>query len=71
MYKPRPGILIAVLGFCGLAFNFIESSGSVGSKIPITLFFLAIMVIGIVLESIPSEKMDGFYGEVRGGERYG
>lgn len=70
MYKPRPGILIAVLGFCGLAFNFIESSGSIGSKIPITLFFLVIMVIGIVIESIPPEKNQEFYGEVRGGREF-
>ena len=71
MYKPRPGILVAVLGFCGLTFNFIESSGGMGSKIPITLFFLVIMIIGIVAEMIPPEKMNEFYGEGRGGREFG
>ena len=69
-FKLKPGIVIAILGFCGLTFSLIDKSGGIGGKIPATVFFLIVMVIGMGLEMIPKDQKEGFYGEVRGGREF-
>ncbi len=59
-----PGLIIAILGFTGLMFTFVDSSGEIGSKIPITIFFLFITCVGILLLMMPPEKINDTFGEV-------
>jgi len=56
-----PGVIIATIGVIGLMFTFIDDSGEIGSKIPLGIFFIIIMVIGILYEAYPT--IDETYGE--------
>lgn len=68
MFKPKPGLVIAMLGFCGLTFSLIDNSGEIGSKIPIVLFFIVVLIFGLIVQMVPQETTDDTYGEV-GGKR--
>lgn len=57
----NPGVIIATMGIIGLLFTFVDESGEIGSKIPIGLFFIVIVILGILLEAYP--KIDETYGE--------
>lgn len=61
-----PGIIIALIGTIGLVFTLTDSMGEIGSKIPISVFFLFILVVGIVLHVTPKDLMDDTYGEFEG-----
>ena len=63
-FNVRPGVVIFVLGFCGLVFSLIDNSGEIGSKIPLSLFFISIIIVGIVLERAPKDRIDDVFGEV-------
>ncbi len=63
-FNIAPGMIIFVLGFCGLTFCLIDNSGEIGGKVPIALFFIVIMIIGILLHLTPKETVDGVFGEV-------
>ena len=66
-----PGIIIAMLGFCGLVFSLIDDSGEIGSKIPLAVFFLIIISIGIIFE-MRKDTIEQTYGEFEGsGRKYG
>ena len=64
MFKIHPGILISTLGLIGIMFTFIDNSGQLGGKIPLTIFFLFIIVFGLVLLILPKERIDNLFGEV-------
>ncbi len=65
-----PGMIVAVLGFCGLTYGLIDKGGGIGGKVPVTVFFLAVIVIGIVIMMLPKEKFDDLYGEVGSRSEY-
>ncbi len=65
-----PGLIVAVLGFCGLTWGLVDKAGGVGSQIPITVFFLIIIVVGIIIMMLSPEKMDELYGEVGSRREY-
>lgn len=62
-----PGMIIFILGFCGLVFSLAESSGQIGGKVPITLFFLFIISIGVVIEIKMKDKSNDTFGEMESG----
>jgi len=64
--KFSKGTTIFILGFCGLVFSLVDSSGEIGSKIPLSLFFIFMMGFGIIVELAPGEQTDDIYGEREG-----
>lgn len=62
-----PGMVIFILGFSGLVFCLSENSDQVGSKIPLTLFFLVIISIGIMVEIKMKDKNNDTFGEMDSG----
>ena len=56
-----PGVIIATIGMVGLLFTFVDKSGTFGSTIPLGIFFILIMIVGILIEAYP--KIDETYGE--------
>lgn len=58
------GLIISMIGFFGMFFSFIEKSTSLGGKIPLVLFFLVVMCIGIVILMIPKNQIEDIYGEL-------
>lgn len=62
--KIGPGAIISTLGFAGLLFTFVDSTGEIGSKIPIVLFFIIIMILGLLIQMAHPEAIDDTYGEV-------
>lgn len=61
-----PGMIIFILGFCGLIFSLADPSSGIGGKVPLTLFFLFIIILGIIIESKMKDNIDTF-GEMEGG----
>lgn len=45
------GVIIAMMGLCGLIFVLANTSLSTGEKIPLGLFSLIIMIIGIAIDT--------------------
>lgn len=56
-----PGIIIVILGMIGLLILFSESTKELGGKIPLAVFFVFIMIIGILVLMYPKEEI---YGEI-------
>jgi FtsH-binding integral membrane protein len=50
-FKFTPGMILYILGFVGLVISLAEGANEIGSKVPLVLFFIFIMGIGIWLES--------------------
>ncbi len=69
--KPKinisPGMIVFILGFCGLVFLLVENTGEIGSKIPLAVFFIFIICLGVIIEMMPQDKLDDMFGEVEGG----
>lgn len=61
--KINPVIMVTIFGTLGLIFNFIDNTGNIGGKIPLTIFFIILIIVGIILQIYPPEKNDSF-GEV-------
>jgi len=53
-----------MFGVVGLIFSFTDDAGQIGSKIPLTIFFIFIMCVGITLQMLPKEWLEGVVGEV-------
>lgn len=53
-----------ILGFGGLFFILVDSTSNMGSKLPITMFFLFIMIIGIVFAIYHKRFIEPMFGEV-------
>lgn len=66
MLNISPGVIISMMGVIGMAITFIEGSGFIGSKIPLTVFFLFIIILGILYEAYPKDKLNDVYGEIDG-----
>ena len=62
-FNISPGTIIFIFGFGGLIFTLVDDAGQIGSKIPIALFFIVIISIGILIEMFSENKMDEVYGE--------
>jgi len=63
-FKINPAIIIFILGIGGLIFLSLDDSGEIGSKIPIALLFVFIIIIGIIIQISPEDKINGIFGEV-------
>ena len=61
--KISPGIVVAMSGLVGLLFVFIENSGLLISKIPLSIFFIFLICLGIVYEIYPKNQLENF-GEI-------
>ena len=70
MINISPGIIVSMMGIIGLSFTLIENSGFIGSKIPLTIFFLFIIIIGIAYEAYPKNKLEDIYGEIEGKKEF-
>ncbi len=65
-----PSMAIFMMGFCGLVFLLIESTGEIGSKIPIAIFFIFIICLGVIIKMLPREKLEEIFGEVHEREQF-
>ena len=65
MFHISPGIVISFMGLVGLLLTFVDNTGFIGSKIPLTIFFLLIVVLGILYEAWPKEYLDDSYGQMQ------
>lgn len=59
-----PGMIIFLLGFIALVFLLIEDTNEIGSKIPLAVFFIFIICMGVMIEMLPKDKFDGMFGEM-------
>ena len=66
-----PGMIIFILGFSGLVFCLAEGSGQIGSKVPISLFFLFIISVGVVIEIKMKDHANDTFGEMEGTGGFG
>ncbi len=66
-----PGIVIFVLGFSGLVYCLAENSGQIGSKVPIALFFLFIITIGVIVEMRMKDSSSDTFGEMESPREFG
>ncbi len=57
-------IVIFIFGLVGLVMSFADQSGQLGSKIPLTVFFMFVMCLGIGLQMLPRDWMETTFGEV-------
>lgn len=55
-------VIVILLGVIGLVMTFVEDEGKIASKIPLTIFFLFIIILGILYEMYKGKDMD-VYGE--------
>lgn len=62
-FNISPGTIIFILGFCGLVFTLVDDAGQIGSKIPIALFFIVIISIGVLVELYSKDKGSETFGE--------
>ena len=69
--KINPALVIFLFGVGGLLFTFVEGSGQIGSKIPLTIFFMFIMAVGIILQALPKDKLDDTFGEMETRQDFG
>ena len=65
-----PGMIIFILGFVGLIFSLADSSGQIGSKVPLALFFLFIISVGVVIEIKMKDGSSDIFGEMESGNRF-
>ena len=70
MFKLTEGMIIVTIGLIGLVIILAESPKQIGSKIPLALFFVMIMIVGIWIE-IKMKEGDETFGEVEGRRSYG
>lgn len=70
-FNISPGILIFILGFTGIVFALVDESGQIGSKIPLAIFFIVLMIIGMAIQMAPKDWVDGIFGEVEGERGFG
>ncbi len=66
-----PGMIIFILGFSGLVFCLADSSGQVGNKIPLSLFFLFVITVGVVVEIKMKNNDSDIFGEIDGSRGFG
>ncbi len=59
----NPAVIIYILGISGLMFTLVDDTGEIGSKIPLSIFFIIIIGLGIVVQLTPKETLAGEYGE--------
>ena len=62
-FKLNPALVIYILGLTGLLFTFVDGSGEIGSKIPLSLFFIVVIILGIIIQMTPKDQLEGEYGE--------
>ena len=70
-FNIRPSFFIFILGFAGLMFTLIDSTGEIGSKIPIAVFCIVIISVGIIVEIKSKDKSDDIFGEVERPQEFG
>lgn len=70
-FNIKPSIIIFVLGFGGLVFTLVDDYGEIGSKIPIAIFFIVIMSIGIIVEMKSKDKSNEIFGEIESPRKFG
>ena len=67
MLNIKPGVLISTLGLIGMVITFVENTYTLGSKIPLVVFFLFLVILGIIYETTPKSIFKEEFGEVDGG----
>lgn len=64
-------MIIFILGFSGLVFCLADSSGQIGNKIPLSLFFLFIITVGVIIEMKMKDGSSDIYGEMNNPRGFG
>lgn len=63
MVRINYGLVISVIGIIGLVLVLgFDNLGKTIGKVPGSIFFLFILTIGIILQTIPEEKIDEWLG---------
>lgn len=62
-----PGVIVFILGFSGLVFSLADNSGQIGSKIPLSLFFLFVISVGVIIEIKMKDGSSDTFGEMESG----
>ncbi len=70
-FNISPGVVIFILGFSGLVFCLAEGSEEIGSKVPLALFFLLIISIGVIVEIKMKDPSSDTFGEMEGSRGFG
>ncbi len=68
MFNFTAGMVVVLSGLLGLVIILTESPKQIGSKIPLAVFFILIMIIGIFIE-IKMKEEEQTYGEFGEGKR--
>ena len=66
-----PGVIIFILGFSGLVFSLADNSGQIGNKIPLALFFLFIITVGVIIEMKMKQGDSDIFGEMESNRGFG
>ena len=69
-FRFTPGMILYLLGFIGLVVCLAEGPGEIGSKVPLALFFLFILALGIFIDFKMNDLPDEF-GEMEGNGGFG
>ena len=62
-----PGMIVFILGFSGLVFCLADNSGQIGSKIPLSLFFMFVISVGVIIEMKMKDNSSDTFGEMESG----
>lgn len=62
-----PGTIVFVLGFGGLVICLADGSEQIGGKVPLSLFFLFIITLGVIIEMKSKDKNSDVFGEMDNG----
>ena len=66
-FNVSPGVIVFTLGFMGLVICLVDEAGQIGSKVPLALFFLFVITLGVIIELKQKEKNNDVFGEMETG----
>jgi len=70
-FSISPGMILFILGFTGLVISLAEGPEEIGSKIPLALFFLFIIGMGVFIEDKMKDSNADVFGEMEGSRGFG
>lgn len=71
MMKVNYAMVVFLLGFVGLVLSFTNAQDEISSKIPLAIFFIVVMCVGIALQVAPKDIFNDKFGEMDGNRDFG
>lgn len=59
-----PGVIVSLMGMGGLMFTFVEGEEFIGGKLPLVIFFIVVICLGMAYELYPRAQWEDTFGEV-------